>query len=313
MAFHALEIRFAMHNMHRMNNLRSIDLNLLVILDALLAERHISRAAHRLNMSQPAVSHALVRLRKMLDDPLLTRGPSGMIPTLRALELAVPLAEAITSIRVVLAPSSFDPTAHHVFHLCMSDYGSAMLLPCLMKRLRTTAPGVDLVVTQQSREGMIAAVVEGEIDMAFGVFDNPPPQVETQVLFKDEYACLLDPARHPQPYAGLTVDLYWAAPHVLVAVHGQTPTELDLALRRYRKARHIALVLPHWSVAPQIIKGTDLILTVARRCLTNDPSLDIAAPPLNLPHIPFSAIYPKRRRADPVLRWLMGEVRAAAS
>ncbi|MFN3525219.1 MAG: LysR substrate-binding domain-containing protein [Paracoccus sp. (in: a-proteobacteria)] len=292
-----------------MNNLRSVDLNLLVVLDALLAERHISRTAQRLNMSQPAVSHALARLRLLLDDPLFTRERGGMVPTLRALELAVPLAEAIAQIRTVLVPTGFDPESRHVFRLCMSDYGSSLLLPRLMRHLRRTAPGIELVVTQKSRQGMIAAVVEGEIDMALGVFADLPPQVEAQVLFTDEYACLLDPSGQPQPYTGLTADRYWAAPHVLVAVHGQTPTELDLSFRRYRKARHIALILPHWSVAPQAIEGTDLILTVARRCLTNVSTLEISAPPIRTPTIPFSTISHTRRRADPALRWLAHEIR----
>lgn len=293
-----------------MNNLRSIDLNLLVVLDALLAELHISRTAQRLNMSQPAVSHALARLRQLLDDPLLIREQGRMVPTLRALELATPLAEAMGRIRAVLVPTGFDPESRHIFHLCLSDYGSGLLLPRLMRHLRRTAPGIQLVITQKSRQGMIAAVVDGEIDMALGVFSDLPPQIERQVLFTDDYACLLDPSGQPQPYAGLTADRYWAAPHVLVAVHGQAPTELDLSLRRHRKARHIALILPHWSVAPQVITGTDLILTVARRCLDDISGLQITAPPIDLPAIPFSAISHTRRRADPAMRWLSQQVSA---
>lgn len=112
--------------MHPMNNLRAIDLNLLVVLDALLAERHLSRAAERLNMSQPAVSHALARLRHLLGDPLFHRRRREMVPTLRALELTAPLAEALAQIRTVLAPDGFDPIQRHVFRLAMSDYGAAL-------------------------------------------------------------------------------------------------------------------------------------------------------------------------------------------
>lgn len=195
----------------------------------------------------------------------------------------------------------------------MSDYGSAIVLQPLMQRLRRSAPAVELVITQHSGEGMIAAVIEGEADVALGVFDSPPPQIENRLLFEDEYACLLDPAFQPQPYAALTRERYWAAPHVLVAVHGQTPTELDICIRGHRKARHIALILPHWSMAPKIIEGTDLILTVARRCLTEDAALEITRPPISLPTIPFSAIHHARRRSDPALRWLIEEIRAATA
>lgn len=298
--------------MQRMNNLRAIDLNLLVVLDALLAERHLSRAAERLNMSQPAVSHALSRLRLLLDDPLFHRRSREMEPTLRALELATPLAEALAQIRTVLSPDGFDPTARHVFRLAMSDYGAALLLPALMRILRSEAPGIDLVVTQKSREAMIAAIADGEIDMAFGVFSDLPSRCEAELLFEDKYVCLLDPSAQPQPYEGLTEARYWAAPHVLAAVHGEAATEIDLHLRSYRKLRHIALVLPHWSVAPSVVRGTDLILTVARRCLEDvEPELEITAAPIALPAIPFTAIYAKRRRSDPALRWLMARVQQA--
>jgi len=296
--------------MQGMNNLRSVDLNLLIVLDALLAECHLSRAAQRLNMSQPAVSHALARLRHLLADPLFIRHQGRMTPTLRALELAAPLSEAITQIRSVLAPSSFDPESRHIFRLCLSDYGTDLLLPPLMRRLRQTAPGIELVVNQKSRQGMVGGVVDGEIDLAFGVFADLPPQVEGHILFEDDYACLLDPTCQPQPYAGLTIERYWSAPHVLVAVHGHSSTELDLSLRKYRKSRRVVLVLPHWSVAPKVVQGTDLILTVARRCVKDVPSLAVVAPPVELPSIPFSAIHHSRRRADPALRWLMQQIRA---
>ncbi|WP_414896971.1 LysR substrate-binding domain-containing protein [Rhodovulum sp. YEN HP10] len=297
-----------------MNNLRNVDLNLLVVLDALLAERHLSRAAERLNMSQPAVSHALARLRILLDDPLFHRRRREMEPTLRALELSGPLAEALAQIRTVLTPDGFDPTGRHVFRLAMSDFGAGLVLPGLMEALRREAPGVDLVVTQQSRESMISAVADGEIDMAFGVFPELPSRCVAELLFEDDYACLLDPSAQPRPYPGLTETLYWSAPHVLAAVHGEAATELDLHLRSYRKARRIALVLPHWSVAPQVIRGTDLILTVARRCLAEvAPGLEVAATPVDLPTIRFAAIHARRRRSDPALRWLMSKTKQVLS
>ncbi|GHH00269.1 LysR family transcriptional regulator [Pseudodonghicola xiamenensis] len=293
-----------------MNNLRSVDLNLLVVLDALLAEQHLSRAAERLNMSQPAVSHALARLRRTLDDPLFTREGGRLQPTLRALELTVPLTEALSQIRTVLTPDQFDPTARHQFWIAASDYGTTLLLPKLMPRLRRIAPGIDLTVTQHSREAMIAAVVDGAIDLALGVFPSLPPQIQSHPLFQDSYACLLDPGSQPHPFRGLTQDLYWSAPHVLVAVHGEAATEIDLHLRHHRRARRIALILPHWSVAPRVIAGTDLILTAARSSLeAAADDLALLPPPFTLPPISFVAIHHRRRRADPALRWLLEQIR----
>ncbi|AGT08402.1 LysR substrate-binding domain-containing protein [Paracoccus aminophilus] len=292
-------------------NLRAVDLNLLVVLDALLSEQHLSRAAARLNMSQPAVSHALARLRKLLDDPLFTREAGRMVPTLRALELTGPLGEAMIQIRALLGDGDFAPEARHVFRLALSDYGAHALLPKLMRHLRQIAPGVELIVTQRSREAMVAAVLDGEVDLALGVFPTLPAQIDAAPLFTDRYACLLDPRHQPQPYLGLSAALYWSAPHVLVAVHGEAATELDLALRHHGQARKIALILPHWSVAPEVIAGTDLILTVARRSLsTVAPGLVITEPPLALPEIAFTQIQHRRRRSDPALRWLGEQIKA---
>lgn len=296
--------------MHVMNNLRSVDLNLLVVLDALLAERHLSRAASRLNMSQPAVSHALARLRQLLDDPLFRREGGGMVPTVRALTLALPLAEAIAQIRTVLGPDLFEPTAPHVFRLAMSDYGAELVLPTLMRRLRAIAPGTQLIVYQRSREGMIAAVAEGEVDLALGVFPDPPLSVEADLLFTDRYVCLLDPAHQPAWSGTLTSAQFQSASHIHVAVQGEFATELDLHLNDRCGPRRLALILPHWGVAPNVIAGTDMILTVAGRAVPASPDpLVITDPPFLLPPIPFSVIYAKRRKADPAIRWLINQVR----
>lgn len=295
--------------MHSMHNLRRVDLNLLVVLDALLRERHVSRAAAWLNMSQPAVSHALARLRQLLDDPLFLRQGGGLVPTVRALELTRPLAEALAAIRTVLGPDGFDPTtSRHLFRIAMSDYGSAVLLPKLVPRLRQRAPGVDLVVTQLSREAMVAAVADGSIDLALGVFPQLPDRIAAAVLFQDHYTCLLDARYWPE---ALDIDRYLAASHVLVAVHGEISTELDQAIHDLGHHRRVAVILPHWSVAPQTVLGTDLILTVARRSLKDietRPPLSIRPAPLTLPDIRFTAIHHRGRSSDPALRWLLAEI-----
>jgi DNA-binding transcriptional LysR family regulator len=291
-----------------MNNLRSIDLNLLVVLDVLLVERHVSRTALRLHMSQPAVSHALARLRSLLDDPLFTRQGGGLAPTIRAMELSKPLAEALAQIRTVLGPDSFDPgRTRHTFRLAMSDYGAEIVLPKLLRDLRRSAPHIDLAVTQLSREGMLAGVMDGDIDLGLGVFPILPEQIHSELLLNDEYACLVDRATLLPSTQSIDLESYLARPHALVAVHGEASTEIDEAIHAAGQARRVALIIPHWSVAPKTIAGTDLILTVARTSLKSslqDNRLIVLPPPIPLPAIPFSQISHKRRRSDPALRWL---------
>ncbi|OCP11159.1 MULTISPECIES: LysR family transcriptional regulator [unclassified Ensifer] len=290
-----------------MNNLGAIDLNLLVVLDALLAERHVSRAAIRLNKSQPAVSHALARLRSLFDDPLLVRHGGQLEPTVRALEIAPRLTEALAHMRQLMGSEAFDPAReHHVFRLAMSDYAALVLLPQLMAVLRWQAPNVDLVVSQASREVMMSQAVDGEIDLALGVFPALAEDLRTSLLFKEHFACLADGASLG---GEKTMDLsaYLERPHVLVSLRGDTGNEIDLALAAVGHKRRIALALPHWSAAPGLVIGTDLVLTVARRILPHDAeagSLTIFAPPFAIPPFAFRQIWHRRRDGDPAHRWL---------
>lgn len=302
--------------MHDVNNLRGIDLNLLVVLDALLAERHVSRAALRLNMSQPAVSHALGRLRLLFDDPLLIRRDGQLVASARALAIAPALTEALRQVRQVLGPGGFAPaTEKRTFRLAMSDYGSAVVLPGLLNILRRDAPGIDVVITQSSREAMLGLILDGDCDLALGVFPELPRRVEAERLFVEDFACLADRAvmgRHDR----LDLGAYLARPHVLVAMKDEADTEIDIALRGIGHFRRIAVTLPHWGNAPRLIRGTDLVLTVARKALAlheRDPALAIFEPPFSIPPFPFVQVWHERRSGDPAHLWLRNAVAGATT
>ncbi|EJM24895.1 transcriptional regulator [Pseudomonas sp. GM25] len=289
-----------------MNDLRRIDLNLLVILDALLGEQHVTRAAERLHLSQPAVSHALARLRDLLGDPLLVRAGSGLVPTARALELAAPLAETLAQVQSLLAPNTFDPaSARRTFRLAMSDYGAAIILPGLIRTLRAEAPGIDLQISHASREGMVEGLLNGDIDLAAGVLPELPGELRSTPLFEERYVCLLD--RRSLPAGGvLDLPTYLSRPHVLLEMRGSGTPEIERTLTALRERRRVAISLPHWSVAPQFISGTDLILTVASRALNEvaDESLIIVPPPFEIAPFTFVSAWHKRRGGDQALNWL---------
>ncbi|MGY2291769.1 LysR family transcriptional regulator [Pseudomonas sp. SDO528_S397] len=296
--------------MHLMNDLRRIDLNLLVILDALLSEQHVTRAAERLHLSQPAVSHALARLRDVLGDPLLVRQGGGLVPTPRALELATPLADALAQVQALLAPNRFEPLlAQRTFRLAMSDYGAALLLPPLMRTLRREAPGIRLQMIHTSREGMLEGLLNGEIDVSAGVFPDMPAELRSTPLFNEHYACLVD--RESLPPGG-TLDLltYLARPHVLLEMRGSGTVEIDRALTAIHERRHVAVSLPHWGIAPQLIPGTDLILTVSSRGLLNidHRHLLIAPVPFHIPSFEFVLAWHSRRGGDLGLQWLQERI-----
>lgn len=298
-----------------MNNLRRIDLNLLLTLHALLLEKHVSRAALRLHKSQPAVSHALVHLRVLFDDPLLVRRAGGMELTARASALLQPLADALGQLGALLDPPRFD-AAHtqRTFRLGMSDYGARLLLPGLVRRLRSVAPGVDLLVSQASRESMLADVLDGELDAALGVFaERPVHELRQHSLFVERFVCLADASSLPASGI-LDLPAWLARPHVLVAMRASHDNEIERALQRQGLERRVTVLLPHWSLAPELIAGTDLILTVARRSvagLGDDARLRIFEPPLAIDPFDFRMIWHARRERDPAHRWLrqlIGEV-----
>lgn len=299
--------------MRTANKLTGIDLNLLVVLDALLAERHVTRAALRLNKTQPAVSQALARLRALLDDPILIRRAGRLEPTARAQALTAPLGEALALLGGLLRDEAFNPrNLSREFRVSMSDYSAEVLLPGLARRLEHSAPGAALRLVSLGREASTRALRSGEIDLAIGVY--PELAVDDAFckshLFDDDFACLVDEA------AGLpaTLEDYLARPHVAVAASPEDRGEVDAALKALGQSRRVTFTLPHWSVAPRILLGTSLILTAARRSLEArlEEGLAIASPPIELAGISLMQVWHARRDHDHGLRWLRNEIGAEA-
>ncbi|MGQ8920186.1 LysR family transcriptional regulator [Pseudomonas lundensis] len=293
--------------------LRNIDLNLLVVLDALLTEKHVTRTGARLHLSQPAISHSLSKLRVLLDDPILIRQGSEVVLSALAQKLQAPLKEILSQIEILLGKSiDFVPAnSHRTFRLAMSDYGAAIVLPKLLRQLRAEAPNTTLVVTQDSRHGMLEQIAQGKIDLALGVFPNLSADISSEVLFEETFSCLLD--RSTLPANGqLDLDNYLLRPHISVSVDGCSNGEIDRLLRDEGLQRRIAVSVPHWRTAPSMISNTDLILTVATRTLDNallDEELVSLSPPLPIPPFPFVQLWHNRFGEDPAHRWLREQVR----
>lgn len=288
--------------------LRNIDLNLLVVLDALLTEKHVTRAGIRLHLSQPAISHSLNKLRGLLDDPLLIRQGNEVVLSALAQNLQAPLKEILGQIESLLGRSiDFVPaTSGRTFRVAMSDYGAAIVLPKLLVHMRAQAPDTSLVVVQDSRLGMLEQIEQGKIDLALGVFAPLPADLCSEVLFEETFTCLLN--RLSLPEGGtLDLDTYLARPHLLVSVEGSTLGEVDTVLRARGLQRRVAVNVPHWSAAPGMIAGTDLILTVATRTLDNvvlGDTLVTSAPPLTVAPFNYVQVWHNRFEQDPAHRWL---------
>ncbi|QBE67511.1 LysR family transcriptional regulator [Pseudoduganella lutea] len=298
-----------------MDELRRIDLNLLLTLHALLAEKHVTRAALRLHKSQPAVSHALAQLRAHFDDPLLVRREGHMALTPRAMALVEPLAEALATLNGLLAEQQFDPAAaQRRFRLTLSDYSARIILPPLVRYVRRHAPGIDLAISQASRDAMLAQLVDGEVDVALGIFPDRPEMIHVQDLFPEEFISLADKGTLPAK-GGLTLEQFLARPHVKLALRPDSYDEIEKALGDLGLQRHIAVALPHWSAAVELIAGTDLILTAASRttgAMAAHKALRRFKPPFELPSFSYQQAWHARRDDDPGHRWLRDAIFASS-
>ncbi|MBT9183609.1 LysR family transcriptional regulator [Pectobacterium punjabense] len=289
-----------------MDDLRRIDMNLLLTLHALLTEKHVTRAALRLHRSQPAVSHSLSQLRQIFNDPLLVRREAGLTLTTRAQALLDPLEQALDQLNGLIQAPQFDPrhsTRH--FRLVLSDYGTNAVLPMLMRHLRTQAPGISLSVGHAGREMMLAQLIDGEIDLALGVFPERPSEVHAELLFEEHFSCLADRATLPEN-GTLSFSEWLERPHILITMHPDSANEIDSTLAASGQSRNVVLALPHWHAAINLIAGTDLILTAARRSMSqiNTPDLHVFPPPFTIPNFAFQQVWHTRRESDPAHLWL---------
>lgn len=291
-------------------HLGSVDLNLLVVLDALLAERNVTRAASRVGITQSAASHALARLRALTGDELLVRGRDGMTPTTRGEALAQPVRRALEEIGRALAPQApFDPgTATGRVLVATSDYGELVLLPRLAARVAKDAPGIDLRVVPAA-DDFAAPLASGEFDLAITPLrpDDERTGVYARRLFEERFVCVV---REGHPLAGkkLTPARFAAASHALISPRGKEGGFVDDALARLGLKRRVAVAVPHFLIAPHVVASTDLILTLAGRVadvLAGPLGLAVLTPPreLELTGFTISALWHERTHADPMQRW----------
>lgn len=245
-------------------NLAGIDLNLMLVFDAVMAERHVTKAGTKIGLSQPAVSNALNRLRYHLKDELFIRGPEGMRPTPRAEELAAPIRTALSELETALDPAVFDPaTARRTFHIATSDYVVAVLIAPLMKHLSRHAPGIDLRLLPSA--GRIPEMLDAQdIDYAISAFGPMPERFEKLRLFETDYVCLMREG-HPLSTQPMTVKTYAEADHVLVTPRGDAVGFVDEVLAEKGLSRRVALTINQFAVAPAVVANSDLILTLPSR------------------------------------------------
>ncbi|UUT22504.1 LysR family transcriptional regulator [Pseudomonas sp. T8] len=289
-----------------MNNLRRLDINLLLTLDVLLAEHNVTRAAQRLNLSQPSVSVHLAKLREIFGDPLLLPGPRGMRPTARADELREPLRRALEALELAVSPASpFDPgAAANTWSVSASDYGeSTVILPALAG-LRAAAPGTRLAVLELEPGRLVRQAEQGSIDLALHTSEDSPPGLRRRVLFSERYV-LVGRAGHPRLQRRPSLAQFGKLEHVVVSpdgggFHGVT----DSALGEVGLTRRVVLSVPHFLFVLSVLASTDLVAMLPSRLVCDNPALKVVEPPLEVPGYEMAMLWHERCHRDPAHQWL---------
>lgn len=295
----------------RTTHIDQVDLNLLPPLVALLEEQHVSRAADRVRLSQPAMSRALQRLRRHFGDELLVRGPDGYSLISRAERLRDQLSTAVTYLEQLFANETFDPaTAAQSFRLAVSDYTIATFGPALVRTVLAESPN-STISCEVLDDHAFDKLDAGTVDLA--IYGRVAPEKYcSQHLFSDRFVCVVA-AEHPlaeQTSVSLSTYLRW--PHLSIDI-GQP--WIDRALEPLGATRRVAVSMPYFALAPSILPGTDLLLTVPERVAHQnaDPahSRTLAAP-RELLELDFYAVWHPRFDQDPSHGWLREMVRSAA-
>lgn len=247
-------------------NLRTVDLNLLVALDALLEERHVSRAALRVGLSQPAMSNALTRLRATFGDTLLVRTPRGMEPTDRGLELADQVRQLLRQVERVLTPEGgFDPArCERRFVLRLSDLLGRLFLPGIARALFREAPRATFEVVHLSPAQTVDALEADRCDLALSMGLTHGSSILRQGLIPDRMVCVMRKG-HPATRGRFDIPRLLALQHLRVSISPVDSRFVDDALARLGLRRQVAANLPHWLVVPEVLRQTDLVAVMPER------------------------------------------------
>ncbi|WP_437879435.1 LysR family transcriptional regulator [Pseudomonas sp. LRF_L74] len=291
-----------------MRDIRTLDLNLLKALDALLDECSVTRAASRLALTQPAVSGMLVRLRESFDDPLFIRAPRGLVPTPRALALASPVKRVLEDIEGLLQPERFEPaTARLGMAIAATDYAQQTILVPFLARLRLLAPGIRIAVKPVQDDQVQRQLEAGELDLALLTPETTHEGLHARRLFDERYVCTM---RKDHPLATtMTLERFCAAEHAIVSYSGEAFRGVtDAALATLGRVRQVCLSVTSFLVLVEILRTSDLIAVVPQRLVAQVPDMAMVEPPLPITGFTKVAAWHERTHHQAAQRWVRAQL-----
>lgn len=289
-------------------NLQDMDLNLLVVFNELCKHGRVSVVAQNLGISQPGVSNALGRLRKLLGDELFLRTSRGMVPTPYAEALAQPIADALAALHGTLnARASFDPArSERAFVIGVNDVGETYFLPRLMRALDDAAPGVTIRTVRTTSIDVKDEMERGLIDLAMGFLPGLKHGFFQRRLFRQPYVCIFR-EDHPLARTGVSARQFRAAEHVAIVSEGTGHGVVDQVIEQAGIRRRLRLTVPHFMAVGPVLQATDMIAVVPRRfadCACKPFGLATAPCPVKIPESVINVFWHARNHREPANQWL---------
>lgn len=289
-------------------NIDDISLKSCMILEALVREKNVGRVATQLNLSQPAVSNALAKMRKILGDPLLIRTQQGMIPTARALEISIVVKNSLDALSSVIENSKkFDPkTSNRTFKLAMTDYMEWSVLPKLCELLPKVAPGIKLEVVPLKEEVPFSELEAGKIDLALGHFNQPAKQCYIQALYDEDFVCVLKKGSKLKSKE-IPIKAYSECKHVIVSPWGGLIGVADKILNERGYKRNVVVSTSHFLMGPIIARAAGYCAILPRRLAehyAHQYELDVFELPFEIPIFKFQQLWHARTLEDSSQKWL---------
>ena len=296
----------------------SLDLNLMTVFDALMVNRNVTKAGKDIGRSQPAVSHALARLRALLGDQLFVKTSDGMVPTPRALRLHRQVRQALSNIETAINDEeAFEPaSAKRTFIIAMVEHAAFVLMPRLINRLSVDAPGIDLNVVAVTEVPGVEQIDSGQCEMAIALQSpNLPGHISSQLVYREKFVCVMR-ADHPVLQTPFTLNDYLAYPHSAVRTSGNAVSLVDLALADLGLERRVAVGISHVLLTNLLLPGSDLIASLPQRnaaYFASERGLAVRELPFEVPEFETHMAWHQRYEDDPSHSWMRGLISQVAA
>lgn len=290
---------------------RRLDLDGLQVFEAIMRERNVTRAAARLSLTQPAVSHALARLRMVYDDPLFIRSAGGVRPTRRAEELWLEVRQPLNQLRRAISPGTFDPaTAEFAVSIAVNDMITQELMTPWFARLRRVAPGLKLSLVMRTFGDSEARLLQGTLDFGLGLFSSLPDSLRRREVWSDQYVCAF---RRGNPIANLpwTLETFESAMHIRVVPNGERFNVADVGVRIPGTESQVALQVGHFTCVPGMLQATDMVALLPRFYVTAvaaQHDLEIRELPYAATPVKYELVWHERAEMSKPLAWFRDDL-----